>query len=44
MSKETEKLFKEFHKYIDEHSDENRTEADVERLMNEFIAQYNSSK
>jgi len=43
MSKETEKLFKEFHKYIDEHSDENRTEADVERVMNEFIAQYNSS-
>lgn len=43
MSKETEKLFKEFHKYLEEHSDDNRTEADVERLMKEFMEQYNSS-
>ena len=42
MSKETEKVFKELHKYIDEHSDENRTQEDVERLMNEFMTQYNS--
>lgn len=43
MSKETEKLIKEFHKYIDEHSDEDRTEADVQQLLDEFTAQYNSS-
>ena len=43
MSKETEKLFKEFHKYLEEHSDDDLTEAEVERLMNEFVVQYNSS-
>ena len=26
MSKETEKLFKEFHKYLEEHSDDDLTE------------------
>ncbi len=43
MSRDTEKMFKELHKYIEEHSDENRTEADVQRLMNEFIEEYNGN-
>lgn len=43
MSKESEKFFKEFHKYIEENSDETRTETDIQKLMDEFVAQYNSN-
>ena len=43
MSIETEKLFKEFHKYVETHSNDDRTEDDIKLLMDEFIAQYNSN-
>lgn len=43
MSRETEKIFKEFHKYMEEHSDENRSEEDLERLTKEFMMHYNAN-
>ena len=41
MSRETEKLFKDLHKYMEEHSTDILTEDDAHRLANEFMAQYN---
>lgn len=43
MSRETESMIKAFHKYLEENSDENRTEDDIQRLMNDFMAHYNSN-
>lgn len=43
MSRETEKIFRELHKFIEENSAENQTEADMEKLMNEFMTKYNGS-
>ena len=43
MSRETEKLFKELHQYIDEHSGEDRSREGVEKLINSFMAQYNGN-
>lgn len=43
MGKETEKIFKDFSKYVEENSDANRTEADMRNMINEFIAKYNSN-
>ncbi len=43
MSKETEKLFKEFHKFLKESADDDYTEADLKRLMDEFMVQYDSN-
>ena len=43
MGKETEKIFKDFSKYVEENSDGNRTEADMRNMINEFIAKYNSN-
>lgn len=43
MSMETEKMFKALHEFIDSESDENRSEEDVQNLIQEFMAQYNGS-
>ena len=43
MSRETEKVLKELGKYIDSHSNDDLTESDVQRLMNSFMAEYNSN-
>lgn len=43
MSKETEKLFRELHKYIDAHSGEADSEAEMEQLINRFMSEYNAS-
>ena len=43
MSKETEKMFKELHKFLEERPVENPTEEDMDRLVNEFMEQYKDS-
>lgn len=43
MSRETEKVFKELHKYINEHSDESRSQEDIEKLIGEFMGHYNGN-
>ena len=43
MSRETEKVFKEFQKYLDEHAGKDVTDEEIERLLNEFMGRYNSN-
>ena len=43
MSRETETMFKALHEFIDERSDENRTKEDVNRLIEQFMSQYNGN-
>ena len=43
MSRETEKVFKELHKYMKAHADENMSEEDLDDLMQTFMKQYNEN-
>lgn len=42
MSRETEKILKGFQQFMDAHSDKNLTEDDVNRLMKEYMSEYNN--
>ena len=42
MSRESEKVFKEFHKYLAEHGGNVNTNDEVQKLFSEFLDQYNS--
>lgn len=43
MSRETEKVFKELHKYMKAHTDENMSEEELDDLMQTFMKQYNEN-
>ncbi|MGI6178060.1 MAG: tetratricopeptide repeat protein [Eubacterium sp.] len=44
MSRGTEKLFKELHKFMDQHSvNEDTTEEEINELIDQFMAQYNAA-
>lgn len=43
MSRETEKVFKEFQKYLEERAGKDVTDEEIERLLNEFMERYNSN-
>ena len=43
MSRDSEKFFKEFQKHLDANADKVVSQADVERLLDAFVAQYNGS-
>lgn len=43
MSRETEKVFSELHKFLDKHEVENLSENDTKKLIDEFLKGYNSA-
>jgi len=41
VPRETEKIIKLMHRYLEEHAPENATEEEMRRLMDEFVSEYN---
>ena len=42
MGKDTERIFKAFHQFLDEHGQEDMDPDEMERLLDQFLAQYDS--
>ena len=43
MHREIEKIYKQFEKFMEEHSTEEMSESEIQKLIDEFERQYNES-